>query len=187
MKKCAVEFRCGSRQIEASETKENPGSTSCLKQQQARVEMLELSELIFAISICIKGSISIYLLQLSGIPKPPLRPSRFVVPRPPTPPVDRSSAPYNEDLIISFITDFYDLLINIGYLPSDSVIFPHATCHRINIALCESLHIDPAVISLMKRTTYTNHRVNDWEQLEYPVFQGGWMYNFLKDENILQR
>ncbi|KAH6692098.1 hypothetical protein BKA61DRAFT_564725, partial [Leptodontidium sp. MPI-SDFR-AT-0119] len=148
--------------------------------------MLESPELIFALSLCIIASIAIYLVQLPVIPEPPPRPSRFVIPRPPTPPIDTSSTPYDEELTVALLTELYNLLIKIGYLPSDSVIFPPSTGHKINITLCEALNIDPAVISLMKRIPYTDHRVNDSEKLEYPVFQGAWMYNFLRDEDIEQ-
>ncbi|KAG4434584.1 hypothetical protein IFR05_009940 [Cadophora sp. M221] len=148
--------------------------------------MLKSPELILTLSLCIIASIAIYLHQLPGIPERPPRPSRFVVPRPPTPPIDTSSTPYNEDLIVSLLTKLYNLLIEIGYLPSETVVFPPPTGHDINVALCEALNIDPAVISLMKRIPYTNHRVNDSEQLEYPIFQGAWMYNFLQDDDTEQ-
>jgi len=38
----------------------------------------------------------------------------------------------------------------------------------------------------MSRLPYTDHGMGDSENLEYPIFQGGRMYNFLKDEQIVR-
>ncbi|PVH72309.1 hypothetical protein DL98DRAFT_520549 [Cadophora sp. DSE1049] len=149
--------------------------------------MLELSEFIFALSICIIASLAIYLSQLPNPPSAPPRPSRFQVPRPSTPPIDATSTPYSEDTIITLLNDLYTLLLKLAYLPPNSVTFaPPDSGHKINVPLCESLNLDPAVISLMKRMPHTDYGMGGSEELEYPVFEGGWMYNFLRDEQILR-
>ncbi|KAH7388899.1 hypothetical protein BKA64DRAFT_645372 [Cadophora sp. MPI-SDFR-AT-0126] len=148
--------------------------------------MLALSELMFALSLCIIASIALYLLRLPGRSWPPPCPSRFLVPRPSTPPIDTTSTPYSEDAIITLLNEIYTLLLKLAYLPPKSVIFAPPNGHKINVTLCESLHIDPAVISLMKWMPYTDYGMGDSEELEYPCFGGGWMYNFLRNEQVLR-
>ncbi|KAF3026674.1 hypothetical protein E8E14_014587 [Neopestalotiopsis sp. 37M] len=61
---------------------------------------------------------------------------------------------YDEDTIVQLITELSHLLIKLCTIEEDQVAFPPDGGHRINEELCESLHIDSAVVSLMKRLPY---------------------------------
>jgi len=81
--------------------------------------MLERSELIFALSICIIANLAIYLSRLPGLIPAPHRPFRFLIPLPLTPPIDTSSTPYSEDEIVCLLNDLYTLSFKSPiYLPT---------------------------------------------------------------------
>ncbi len=141
---------------------------------------MQVSEIIFALSVALITLLAIYLSQLSPLPRPPPPPSRFSIPRPPSPPPDTTHTPYNEDTVVSLITDLYSFLIKLGYFPSSSVIFPPPSGHTINLKLCEDLGISKEVASLMKRIPYTT------EGSERPLFQSARAYNYLDDQDITQ-
>ncbi|OJJ95700.1 hypothetical protein ASPACDRAFT_47591 [Aspergillus aculeatus ATCC 16872] len=64
--------------------------------------------------------------------------------------------PYNETTLVALITEIYRTYQKLNYITPDELIWPPAegAGHAINEPLCAALHLDPAVISLMKRLPY---------------------------------
>ncbi|KAE8362899.1 hypothetical protein BDV27DRAFT_146575 [Aspergillus caelatus] len=62
--------------------------------------------------------------------------------------------PYNEDTIVNVISDIYRIYLQLNYIFPTDVVWPSQEGHVINEALCEELHLDSAVISIMKRLPY---------------------------------
>ncbi|GAQ35280.1 hypothetical protein AtubIFM54640_002307 [Aspergillus tubingensis] len=62
---------------------------------------------------------------------------------------------YSEDTIVNLISDIYRIYLQLNYISDWEVTWPPTPDgHAINQALCEELHLDPVVISLMKRIPY---------------------------------
>lgn len=62
-----------------------------------------------------------------------------------------SRLPHSEDTIVNIISDIYPVYLQLNYLSNWEVSWVPQESHNINQALCEKLHLDPVVISLMKR------------------------------------
>ncbi|KAJ5198112.1 uncharacterized protein N7498_007229 [Penicillium cinerascens] len=62
--------------------------------------------------------------------------------------------PYNEDTIVNIISDIYRVYLQLNYISDWEVAWAPEEGHAINQGLCEELHINPVVISLMKRLPY---------------------------------
>ncbi|KAJ6014086.1 hypothetical protein N7540_008677 [Penicillium herquei] len=62
--------------------------------------------------------------------------------------------PYNETTIVNIISDIYRTYLQLNYISDWEVSWAPEGDHPINEALCEELHIDPVVISLMKQLPY---------------------------------
>lgn len=62
--------------------------------------------------------------------------------------------PYNEDTIVTIISDIYRVYLQLNYISDWEVVWAPEEGHAINQALCEELRINPVVISLMKRLPY---------------------------------
>ncbi|KAJ5725000.1 uncharacterized protein N7483_006357 [Penicillium malachiteum] len=71
-----------------------------------------------------------------------------------TPELHVSQLPYSEDTIVNIISDIYRIYLQLNYISDWQVTWAPPGGHNINQALCEELHIDPVVISLMKRLPY---------------------------------
>lgn len=65
-----------------------------------------------------------------------------------------SRLPYSEDTIVNIISDIYRIYLQLNYISDWEVTWAPPGGHNINQTLCEELHIDPVVISLMKRLPY---------------------------------
>ncbi|PYI08566.1 hypothetical protein BO78DRAFT_440486 [Aspergillus sclerotiicarbonarius CBS 121057] len=90
--------------------------------------------------------------------------------------------PYNEDTIVALISDIYHIYLQLNYIdPSEFVWAPLPDGHAINQTLCEELHLDPAVISLMKRLPYplTPNLADD-----IPFMPLSRMFVYLQDDQI---
>ena len=117
--------------------------------------------------------------------QPPSRPQQQTskLPNPPPSPIlNTMSTPYNEAEIVSLITELYSLLIKLSYFNYNDVSFPPKNGHQINEDICRNLHLDSAVISLMKKLPYING------DLRYGIylFPGSIPYCFLQDGDILE-
>ncbi|KAJ5899713.1 hypothetical protein N7495_004457 [Penicillium taxi] len=53
--------------------------------------------------------------------------------------------PYNEDMIVKIINETYHLYQQLNYIATWELIWPPEGGHMINQALCEKLHLDPAI------------------------------------------
>ncbi|KAJ5792250.1 uncharacterized protein N7503_008228 [Penicillium pulvis] len=62
--------------------------------------------------------------------------------------------PNSEHTIVSIISDIYHVYLQLNVLSVWEVSWAPQEGHNINQALCEKLHLDPVVISLMKRLPY---------------------------------
>ncbi|KAJ5729352.1 uncharacterized protein N7483_003860 [Penicillium malachiteum] len=93
-----------------------------------------------------------------------------------------SCIPYNETTIVNIISDIYRTYLQLNYLSDWEVSWAPEGGHPINEALCEELHIDPVVISLMKRLPYVRFSgiSNDIEFI-YPYSRA---YVYLEDYEI---
>ncbi|PYH86100.1 hypothetical protein BO82DRAFT_397850 [Aspergillus uvarum CBS 121591] len=98
-------------------------------------------------------------------PQAPSRPAPLPnLPEPTTSKQDKATAaaeipiprlPYNETTLVTLINEIYRTYQKLNYIGPDELIWPPAeTGHAINERLCAELHLDPAVISLMKRLPY---------------------------------
>lgn len=65
-----------------------------------------------------------------------------------------SRLPYSENTIVNLISDIYRIYLQLNYISDWEVSWAPPEGHSINLALCEELHLDPVVISLMKRLPY---------------------------------
>lgn len=92
-----------------------------------------------------------------------------------------SRIPYNEDTIVKIINETYHLYQQLNYIAIWELIWPPEGGHVINQALCEELHLDPAVISLMKRLPYIR-----WSQLasDIPFMRFSRPFVYLEDDEI---
>ncbi|CAI7663952.1 unnamed protein product [Penicillium glandicola] len=92
-----------------------------------------------------------------------------------------SRIPYNEDTIVKIINETYHLYQQLNYIATWELIWPPEGGHVINQALCEELHLDPAVISLMKRLPYIR-----WSQLasDIPFMRFSRPFVYLEDDEI---
>lgn len=130
-------------------------------------------------------------------PRPPQAPVPSLPPSLPSLPLSRflapTAMPYNEETIISLITEWYSLLISLAYLHPAQVIYPP---HDINEQLCRSLGIDDSVISLMRKIPYVDGPYADIQKQEgldegetvygCHVFPGSMGYSFLRDDDIIE-
>lgn len=64
------------------------------------------------------------------------------------------STPYNEDEIVAIVTEIYKLMVKLCYVSSDAITWPPSVGHKINMTLCEELHLDPSVVLLIKHLPY---------------------------------
>lgn len=61
---------------------------------------------------------------------------------------------YNESEIVEFVKEIFDHLVLFGYVQAGQIRWPPTGRHAINETLCNELHLDPSVVSLMKRLPY---------------------------------
>jgi hypothetical protein len=130
--------------------------------------------------------------------QPPVRPPRSPSPSPPSSPLlSARGTLYNEETIVSLINEFYFLLVSLAYLRPPQIIYPPpGTGHNINEKLCNTLNIDVAVISLMKRVPYIDGPYEDVQRLEgfdeeasvydCHLFPGSRGYSFLRGDDIVE-
>lgn len=109
-----------------------------------------------------------------------------------------TTSPYNEATIVSLIEEYYSLLLSLSYLRASQIVNPPPSDHLINEKLCNSLGLDTAVISLMKKIPYIDgpYSASDGELDEEAsaygclLFPGSWTgslaYSFLRDDDILE-
>jgi hypothetical protein len=155
-------------------------------------------EILFGASLGIIAIILTKMLQQLAH-QPPARPPRS--PPSPSPPSSPLLSPtgmlYNEQIIVSLLNEFYSLLVSLAYLrPSQIINPPPGTGHNINEKLCNSLNIDVAVISLMKRIPYIDGPYEDVQKLEgfdeeasaygCHLFPGSMGYSFLRGHDIVE-
>lgn len=69
---------------------------------------------------------------------------------------DNLQTPYDQNEIVGFITELYELLVKLAYIDEDHITWPPIGGHAINEDLCRELQISPQVISLMKQIPYIN-------------------------------
>ncbi|RFU23863.1 hypothetical protein B7463_g12477, partial [Scytalidium lignicola] len=96
---------------------------------------------------------------------------------PPSPKFYNIRTSYNEYEIVGLITELFELLLKLAYFSNDQVTWPPQEGHKINETLCKELHLEPAVISLMKKIPYVDERVE--------LFPRSFPYSFLDDDNII--
>lgn len=70
--------------------------------------------------------------------------------------LDNTRTPYDENEIVGFVTELYELLIKLAYLGRDQITWPPDGGHAVNENLCRELQIEPGVVSLMKRLPYVD-------------------------------
>ncbi|KAJ7498085.1 hypothetical protein B0H11DRAFT_832319 [Mycena galericulata] len=68
---------------------------------------------------------------------------------------EEAAAAYDPDEVVSLITQFYELLIEMGHWSEGSLRYPPHTDPPVNEALATELGYSPAVISLMQRLPYS--------------------------------
>ena len=158
------------------------------------------ADLIFAAAISLVLLVIIrLLLQPAHEPprRPPQAPLSSLPPSPPSLPLPRflppAAIPYNEETIVSLITEWYTLLISLAYLHPTQVIYPP---HDIKERLCRSLGIDDSIISLMRKIPYVDGPYADVQKREgldegatvygCHVFPGSMGYSFLRDDDIIE-
>lgn len=140
-------------------------------------------EILFASFLGIIILISIILIQQPDPPRYQDQPRRTPSPSPPPSPIlNTINTPYNETEIASLLTELYELLVKLAYIPHEAVTWPPESGHEINEELCTQLGMDAAVISLMKRIPY----VNSDEGYGLHLFPRSEADSFLRDDDILE-
>ncbi|THY64583.1 hypothetical protein D6C97_02663 [Aureobasidium pullulans] len=93
-----------------------------------------------------------------------------------------ASSPYKESNIIALITQYYHLLFQLHYIFPSSVSFPPPTGRILNLQLCHSLYLTPAVISLMQHLSCP---CDEGIMLEHDIFiPGSFANSFVNDKLI---
>lgn len=92
-------------------------------------------------------------------------------------------APYDEEIIVKLFEELYHLLITLCAIEEHQISFPPAGGHSINVELCTSLHIDAAVISLMRNIPYPKERET---QLYFCLFPDGHPFIYVDDGDIFR-
>lgn len=153
-------------------------------------------EILFAAFIGIFAIFLTKMLQQSAHESPP-RPPRSPSPSPPSSHLlSPTGSLYNEETIVSLINEFYSLLVSLAYLRPSQIIYPPpGTGHNIHEKLCNSLNIDVAVISLMKKIPYVDGPYEGVQKLEgfdeeasaygCYLFPGSRGYSFLRGDDIV--
>ena len=67
---------------------------------------------------------------------------------------------YDPDEVVSLITEFYALLVEMGHWPLGTIGYPP---HAINVELGKELGYDDHVLVLMQKLPYVNRHENRWE------------------------
>ena len=125
------------------------------------------------------------------------QPAKIIGPTEEFPVAQVENLAWTEETIVSLISEFYSLLVSLAYLRPSQVIYPPpGTGHNINEELCNSINLDIAVISLMKRIPYIDGPYEDFQKLEKPdkeasvygchLFPGSMGYSFLRSSDILE-
>lgn len=70
--------------------------------------------------------------------------------------LDNVQTPYNEDEIVSLVTELYELLVKLAYIDRDHIRWSPPGGHAINEDLCRELQLAPEVISLLKWLPYVD-------------------------------
>lgn len=73
----------------------------------------------------------------------------------------KAAAAYNPDEIVASITEFYELIVQMGHWPESSIHYPPHNDPAINVDLAVELGYDPAVIQLMQKLPYISSRYLD--------------------------
>ncbi|KAH8812548.1 hypothetical protein F5884DRAFT_785752 [Xylogone sp. PMI_703] len=60
-------------------------------------------------------------------------------------------ASYSEATIVSLMTEIYTILLKLRYIETSDIIYPPTDGHVLDEALCASLNLAPAVISLIRK------------------------------------
>jgi hypothetical protein len=117
-------------------------------------KMASPAEYAFGLSIVIVF-LTCYVLSILPPREPPkVKARRVSSPSPLPPEIPPIIEPYSEEAIVSSMTALYNILIDLGVINSDDVVCPPPGGHSINIKLCDTLHLNPRVVSLMKRLPY---------------------------------
>ncbi|CAD0054759.1 unnamed protein product, partial [Aureobasidium pullulans] len=93
-----------------------------------------------------------------------------------------TSSPYKESEIISLIAQYYHLLFQLHYIFPSSVSFPPPTGRILNLQLCHSISLTPAVISLMQHLPCP---CDEGIMLEHDIFiPGSFANSFVNDRFV---
>jgi hypothetical protein len=139
--------------LSASRFRAHASSCICQQKQNSTMWLAGAPEYIFGLSLGVVALIISRLLLIPPHPSPVFE-RRPNPPRSPSPEAPAIIEPYDEDEIVSAMKAIYDILIQLDQITPDQLVYPPASGHSINTELCESLNLEPAVISLMKRLTY---------------------------------
>lgn len=110
--------------------------------------------------VCIALTIFLFYLSKPIVPQPPVRHQplhRETVSdsedeqETPRLTLDDVQTPFNEDEIVSLVTELYQLLIKLAYIDRDHIAWPPPGGHAISEDLCRELQVVPEVIWLLKR------------------------------------
>lgn len=82
------------------------------------------------------------------------------------PPADSPLA-YNEDVIVNLVIQILTMLISIGHIKAERILFAPPGGHTdIDEAVCAELNLAPRVVSLLKRLPYwTSSEFVEWAQV----------------------
>ncbi|KAF8863515.1 hypothetical protein BDZ45DRAFT_722290 [Acephala macrosclerotiorum] len=145
--------------------------------------MAGTSEYVFGLSLGLLVLLVYFLHTLEPHPRPlvPREPSP-----PPTPPLsprdpNLPTEPYDEQAIVSFLTKIYKFLLDLKYLKDEDIIHSPLSGHQINLQLCEFLHLDPRVISLMQRLPYPRTGEDVWR---WELIHDSRTMNYLDEDDI---
>ena len=100
-------------------------------------------------------------------------------------PANDSALAYNEDELVTVLTNIYKHFIEVAYLPEKGVLFPPQDTGRHTLDmnyLRDELHLDARVISLLERLPYVSRK--DFPECEW--YPSAHVVNYLDHEDALR-
>jgi hypothetical protein len=95
------------------------------------------------------------------------------------------AAPYNVTETVGLVTRYYELLVEMRYLATDSIAYPpHVGNKAINVTLARNMGLDERVIETMEQLPYLNHNTGGWMEDRDIIFRDGRFVDYRKDRDI---
>ncbi|KAJ7176712.1 hypothetical protein C8R46DRAFT_1077088 [Mycena filopes] len=95
-----------------------------------------------------------------------------------------AAASYNPVVVVSLITQFYELLIDMGHFPEGSLRYAPHTNPPVNEALAVQLGYAPSAISIMQQLPYLSPEVNGFRHRDQCILARTVFADYTRDEDL---